>query len=59
MNKEEAKKILTNSISNLHTYRGTLTNEDIDAEVINNACLYILKKQKEFSRNKKNNRRAT
>jgi hypothetical protein len=47
MTKEEAKKILTNSISNLHSYRGNLTNQDIDAEVINNVCLIILKKRKQ------------
>ena len=47
MTKDEAKKILTNSISNLHSYRGSITNQDIDAEVINNVCLIILRKRRE------------
>ena len=47
MNKETAKQILTNSISNLQKRRGNITVSDLETEVINNACLYILKKQKD------------
>jgi len=47
MDKEEAKRILLRSVSNLQERRGDITIGDLEAEVINNACLYILKNQKE------------
>lgn len=47
--KQEAKRILYDSIANLHSRRGKLTQEDIEAEVINNACLAYLKKEKELT----------
>lgn len=47
MEKDRAKKILTKSIANLHKYKGEVTNMDIEAEVINNACLIFLKGQKD------------
>lgn len=53
MNKETAKQILSKSISNLQERRGDLTVGDIEAEVINNACLYILKNQKEKTQGSK------
>lgn len=48
MDKSEAKQILTQSISNLHSRKGEIDNTDIEAEVINNACLVFLRKQKEI-----------
>jgi len=53
MNKETAKQILSKSISNLQERRGDLTVGDIEAEVINNACLYILNNQKEKTQGSK------
>ena len=47
MDKNEAKRILIESISNLKKRRGNITANDVEAEVINNACLCILKNQKE------------
>ncbi len=47
MDKEEAKRILLRSVLNLQERRGDITIGDLEAEVINNACLYILKNQKE------------
>ena len=47
MDKAKAKRILASSISNLHARRGQLTNSDLEAEIINNACLYYLKQQKD------------
>lgn len=46
MDKSDAKRILSSSISNLHSRRGQLTNADLETEVINNACLVFLKNQK-------------
>ena len=43
MNKESAKQVLAQSITNLQNRRGQITMADIEAEVINNACLNILK----------------
>ena len=43
MNSQTAKQILAQSITNLQTRRGQITIEDVEAEVINNACLFILK----------------
>lgn len=42
-----AKSILADSLTNLEKRRGGLTVADLEAEVINNACLYFLKQQKE------------
>lgn len=50
MTKDNAKQILGQSISNLHQRRGSLNSNDLEAEVINNACLYILKNQKDKMR---------
>jgi hypothetical protein len=49
MNIDMAKQILAKSIINLEQRRGkgTIIVSDVEAEVINNACLYILKRQKE------------
>lgn len=43
MNIQKAKEILSKSIQNLQTRRGQITMADVEAEVINNACLSILK----------------
>lgn len=43
MNKESAKQVLAQSITNLQNRRGQITMADVEAEVINNACLNILK----------------
>tara|TARA_B100002049_G_C16082144_1_gene377733 strand:- start:2110 stop:2745 length:636 start_codon:yes stop_codon:yes gene_type:complete len=43
MNKESAKRLLAQSITNLQNRRGKITIADVEAEVINNACLSILK----------------
>lgn len=50
MNKSQAKKHLIQSISNLQQRRGNLTVADLEAEVINNTCLFVLKNQKEKMR---------
>jgi hypothetical protein len=50
MNKSQAKQHLIQSISNLQQRRGNLTVADLEAEVINNTCLYFLKNQKEKMR---------
>lgn len=50
MTKDKAKQILRQSISNLHQRRGSVTSNDVETEVINNACLYILKNQKDKMR---------
>lgn len=42
MDKQTAKQILTKSITNLQNRRGQITISDVEAETINNACLYIL-----------------
>lgn len=47
MTKDNAKQILGQSISNLYQRRGSITSNDLEAEVINNACLYILRNQKD------------
>lgn len=47
MNKEKARQVLTQSISNLEKRKGGVTQGDINAEVINNACLAIVKNQNE------------
>jgi hypothetical protein len=54
MDKSEAKIVLSRSVSNLHSRRGSLTIEDIEAEVINNACLTFLKKRREISKSARN-----
>lgn len=43
MDTETAKGILAQSISNLQHRRGNIYISDIDAETINNACLYLIK----------------
>ncbi len=43
MDIQKAKEILAKSIQNLQTRRGQITMVDVEAEVINNACLSILK----------------
>jgi hypothetical protein len=50
MNKETAKQLLQESITNLQNRRDQITMADFEAEVINNACLYILKNQKDKMR---------
>ena len=50
MNKQTAKQILAQSISNLQERRGSVTSADLETEVINNACLIILKNQKDKMR---------
>lgn len=45
MNKETAKQLLAQSITNLQNRRGQITMADVEAEVINNACLNILKNE--------------
>jgi hypothetical protein len=50
MNKNQAKQHLIQSISNLQQRRGNLTVADLEAEVINNTCLFVLKNQKEKMR---------
>ncbi len=47
MNKEKARQILTQSITNLEKRNNGITQGDIEAEVINNACLAIIKNQNE------------
>jgi hypothetical protein len=47
MTKEKAIEILAKSIDRLHKKRGELFITDIEAEVINNACLYCLTTPKE------------
>lgn len=43
MDIQKAKGILSQSITNLQSRRGQITIADVEAEVINNACLSILK----------------
>lgn len=45
MNVDEARQILTQSITNLEKRKGGITRGDLEAEVINNACLAIIKDQ--------------
>lgn len=47
MNREKARQILTQSITNLEKRKGGVTQGDLEAEVINNACLAIIKNQNE------------
>lgn len=47
MNKEKARQILTQSITNFEKRNGSVTQGDLEAEVINNACLAIIKNQNE------------
>lgn len=54
MEKEEAKKILSQSVSNLIERREKITSGDLEAEVINNACLAILQNQKNKMQKGKN-----
>ncbi len=49
MDIETAKQILIKSVTNLNTRRGSVNGQDLQAEVINNACYYYLKNQKEQS----------
>jgi hypothetical protein len=46
MNTEDATLILCRSILNLEAHKGNLTGADLEAEVINNACLVILKNER-------------
>lgn len=46
MDIQKAKQILSQSITNLHSRRGQITIDDVAAEVINQACLFILKNDK-------------
>ena len=46
MTKESAKQILGQSVSNLNSKKGSLSLNDLEAEVINNTCLFILKNMK-------------
>jgi len=55
MNKQTAKQILAQSMANLQERRGSVTSADLETEVINNACLVILKNQKEKMRQGKSN----
>lgn len=50
MNKNQAKQHLIQSISNLQQRRGNLTVADLETEVINNTCLFVLKNQKDKMR---------
>ena len=45
MNVDEARQILVQSITNLEKRKGGITRGDLEAEVINNACLSIIKNQ--------------
>ncbi len=47
MEKEKARKILTLSITNLEKRNEGVTQGDIHAEIINNACLAIIRNQNE------------
>ena len=47
MNKDKAREILIKHVSNLQSRRNQIFTEDLEAEVINTACLEILKKRKE------------
>ena len=47
MNRDKARQILTESITNLEKRNGSITQGDLEAEVINNACLAIIKNQNE------------
>jgi hypothetical protein len=47
MDKETAKQILAQSITNLNNRKGIVNSQDLQAEVINNACYYYLKNQKD------------
>lgn len=47
MNRDKARQILTQSITNLEKRKGGVTQGDLEAEVINNACLAIIKNQNE------------
>lgn len=47
MNIKLAKSIIVESLTNLEQRRGVLTLADVEAEVINNACLFYLKKQRD------------
>src|SRR5687768_4661421 len=57
MNDVKAKETLWKSLSNLHARRGEVNSADLEAEVINNACLSILKSQR--SRGMQNNSKET
>ncbi|MFW6310079.1 MAG: hypothetical protein ACOC1D_03170 [Prolixibacteraceae bacterium] len=47
MDTDRARKILTHSITNLEKQKGSITQGDLEAEIINHACLAILKNQNE------------
>ena len=51
MNTERARQILTHSITNLEKRKGGITRGDLEAEIINHACLAILKNQNEKTDN--------
>ena len=42
MTKDQAKELLAASLQNLYEKRGQITMQDVEAEVINNACLHVL-----------------
>ncbi|MDY3521946.1 hypothetical protein PG614_09925 [Riemerella anatipestifer] len=50
MDKHKAKQHLIQSITNLQQRRGNITVADLETEVINNTCLFVLKNQKEKMR---------
>lgn len=47
MDIDKARQILTHSITNLEKRKGAITQGDLEAEIINHACLAILKNQNE------------
>lgn len=49
MDIEIAKQILIKSITNLQNRRGNINSSDLQADVINNACYYYLKNQRDQS----------
>ncbi len=53
MDIQEARQILLKSITNLNNRRGSVNSQDLQAEVINNACYYYLKNQKDQARKSK------
>jgi hypothetical protein len=53
MDRATAYSILRDSLTNLQQRRGQVTLADLEAEVINNVCLAILRKEKQAQQNKK------
>ena len=54
MDRATAYAILKESIINLQHRRGQITLSDVEAEVINNACLAILRRRREITNNASN-----